>query len=553
MPFMLSDFVSGAKGMQEYRDLQEANQAKKDLAKIATEAATPTTTTDTRGLVQNILPGEEAGIPKEVLGKMMSPIPGTETPKEGLTGLGGMQQGISGVEPTLAPAGAKESPLKMSVGAVQKSGQELNAVQKQVTLNEKIADYYNKKGNPALANQYITENQTLKTKELDLQKKHLDNTSTAADMLGGAAGTYAASADDPAREPLARAELLRQAQELGTVPPQRLMQMATMPAPQLKALMEQTRDSSFTASEQAKAQQKSLENEIKRMQQERMLMEEQRKILKDDQDAAYKRDVLTPYYKAKTDEALGKLPGAANTTTYETLAEKVDDPKYGVATGKIPAREQTVARRITTDAKEVTQGIDQVLTLTKGGMKNVTGSTFADAKVGGFLTAPVKAFTNGISNQESAMYDAMMYPLVKGVSLYTNPDYRPTVNDVQNSMIAYKAQAGQPHIVQLEKFAELKKNFLSAAESYLDSNILNPQQANSLKQQIKYVEKAIPWDVNDVTNYMRTDKKQKFEDYLKKTHPDTKQPSTKKVGGAAPSPSAGVVFTDDMLDQLDNL
>lgn len=215
----------------------------------------------------------------------------------------------------------------------------------------------------------------------------------------------------------------------------------------------------------------------------------------------------------------------APSKTYDTLEEKVNDPSYGVAKGKIPAKEQTVARRITTDSKEVTQGIDQVMTLTEGGMKNTTGTTFANVKDTGLLTAPAKFFTNKISDRDSAMYDAMMYPLVKGLSLYTNPDYRPTDNDVKIAMNAYKAQAGQPQAVQLEKMAELKKNYLSAAESFLDSNILNPQQANSLKQQIKYVEKAIPWDVKDVVTFTQQKEDKDFKQYLDKKGKQTLDPT----------------------------
>ena len=202
--------------------------------------------------------------------------------------------------------------------------------------------------------------------------------------------------------------------------------------------------------------------------------------------------------------------------TYETVDQKIADPEYGVAKGKVPAREVTVARRINTDSKEVTTGIDQVLTLTKGGMKDMTGSTFSDVKGAGFLSAPGKAFTNKISDTESQMYDAMMYPLVKGIALYTNPDYRPTESDVKNAAKAYKADSGQKHEIQLEKLAELKKNYLAASESYLDSHIMNPAQANNIKQQIRYVEKAIPWDVNDVTKYVQSGAKDKmsFGKYL---------------------------------------
>ena len=199
---------------------------------------------------------------------------------------------------------------------------------------------------------------------------------------------------------------------------------------------------------------------------------------------------------------------------YNTLKEKLDDPDYGVATKKVPAREQTIARRINTDANEVTQGLDQVMHLTKGGMKDVSGTMFANVKDDGILKATFKSFVTPITPKESQMYDAMMYPLVQGIALFTKPDYRPTVSDVQNAEKSYKATANQPHVVQLEKLAELKKNFISSAESYLDSGIMNKQQAANIKKQIKAVQNYIPWDVNDVTDFTRQKGEKDFEKYL---------------------------------------
>jgi hypothetical protein len=215
--------------------------------------------------------------------------------------------------------------------------------------------------------------------------------------------------------------------------------------------------------------------------------------------------------------AEGKKNNNVNYTTYDTLDEKLNDSSYGVNLGDIPARERTIARRISIDSREVTQGIDQILTLTNGGMDNVTGTTFSDVKGVGFMSATGKAFTNRISDKQSAMYDAMMFPLVKGIALYTNPDYRPNQADMLSALQAYKAGAGQPTEVQLAKLAELKKNYLSASEGYLDSYILNPGQAKSLKDQMKYVEKAIPWNVGDTTAYLKSGKSTtvSFESFLK--------------------------------------
>ena len=281
--------------------------------------------------------------------------------------------------------------------------------------------------------------------------------------------------------------------------------------------------------------QQKIQTELRRREEDKRkqnkeLRDEHRDIIRDRKDALQIKRLEDLIDKGAGGE------GGGPTVTYGTLQEKLDDPKYGVAQGKIPSREQTIARRVTTDAAEINQGIDQVMTLTEGGMRNVTGTTFANVKDNGFLSATGKAFTNTISNKESQMYDAMMYPLVKGISLYANPDYRPTDNDVKIAMQSYKATAGQPHIVQLEKLAELKKNFNAQSESILDSRILNAQQAASIKKQIKEVNKAIPWDVNDVVKFTRQKDYKKFDDYLKKTPSKETSTETKKTGVDANNP-----------------
>jgi hypothetical protein len=223
--------------------------------------------------------------------------------------------------------------------------------------------------------------------------------------------------------------------------------------------------------------------------------------------------------------------------SYDNLDDKINDPQYGVATEKVPAREKTVARRVVTDAHEVSQGVAQIKTLTEGGMRDVTGTVFANVKDTGFTAATGKLFANTINPKERAMYDAMMYPLVKGLVLYSNPDYRPTQADVVNGMASYKANAGESHVVQLAKMAELKKNFEAASESFLDSHFLNPSQASAVKKQLRDVQNAIPWQVDDVTSYMRDPKAQQtpFKTWLN---------SRKKASKGTGSFEAGKVYTD---------
>jgi hypothetical protein len=237
-----------------------------------------------------------------------------------------------------------------------------------------------------------------------------------------------------------------------------------------------------------------------------------------------------------------QLGANKNTTpdykTYNNIEDKLNDPEYGVAKEKVNAREKTVARRVVTDAHEVSQGVAQIKTLTDGGMRDVTGTVFSNVKDSGFMSATGKLFANKINPKEQAMYDAMMYPLVKGLVLYSNPDYRPTQADVVNGMASYKANAGESHVVQLAKMAELKKNFEAASESFLDSHFLNPSQASEVKKQLREVQKAIPWQVDDVTSYMRDPKAQQtpFKSWLGNRK--------KSSGGGGANFTVGKTYTD---------
>ncbi|CAB5079594.1 hypothetical protein UFOVP146_27 [uncultured Caudovirales phage] len=240
---------------------------------------------------------------------------------------------------------------------------------------------------------------------------------------------------------------------------------------------------------------------------------------------------------ARKEIAANRDGGTVAGKVYESVDEKLSDPKYGVAKGKIPAKEQTIARRVMADSSEVLIGVNQLAHLTESGTRDLTGSTFSEAKGDGFLKAPAKAFTNKISKDDSLMYDSIMYPIVKNMSLFDNPDYRPTDADVKQKMQAYKAGANEPRAVQVQKMAELKNTYMAKAESYLDAGILNENQAAALKKQMRGIEKAIPWNVNDAIDFSRQKQYKKFEDFLAKKGEipaESNAPQSKPEAGKKP-------------------
>jgi hypothetical protein len=215
-----------------------------------------------------------------------------------------------------------------------------------------------------------------------------------------------------------------------------------------------------------------------------------------------KRQIAQLNASLKLQLGANKNPEVAG-KTYDNIDDKINDVDYGVARGKIPAKEQTIARRVSTDSKGVIANTKMMSELTNGGLKNVTGTVFANVKDNGFISATGKTFANTINPKESAMYDAVMYPLVKSMSLLSNPDYRPTQQDIMSTMQSYKANSGEQHAVQLQKMAGLRVEYENMVESQLDNGIFNPAQANALKNDLKEIRKVIPWTQTDVLNYMK--------------------------------------------------
>jgi len=236
---------------------------------------------------------------------------------------------------------------------------------------------------------------------------------------------------------------------------------------------------------------------------------------------------------------------SSSSTFADTGLTATITPKFGVAKGKVPAKEQTIARRITADSAEVLVGINQLKHLTESGTRDLSGSTFSETKGDGFLKAPAKAFTNKLSNEDSLMYDSIMYPIVKNMSLFDNPDYRPTDADVKQKMQAYKAGANEPRSVQVQKMAELKNTYMAKAESYLDAGILNANQAASLKKQMRNIEKAIPWDVKDAIDFSRQKEYKTFGEFIKASKDiDTRAGETVSIGGKTYSRPADMSDAD---------
>lgn len=282
---------------------------------------------------------------------------------------------------------------------------------------------------------------------------------------------------------------------------------------------------------------KKIENENRAIEDQQIQREEaKRKKLK--ADAAAREDLDTPVKPGETVKTPeGKVVPKA--TGKSPIEVKIEDPTYGYYTGKKPpAFEQRIGRRVDEHGSVVSTDVKQVSKILKGGEKKLSGSTLANVKDTGLLSAPVVALSKNMTANDVLLYDAAMETLLKNMTLFQNPDYKPTDADVIIAQKGYKAKAGEPHYVQLYKLAKLRADFEAAAGSYFNSKNLNKDQAESLKEQLIKIRQAIPFTTDEAEAYFEEggDKKYKtFKEFLDAKHgggTSTKQ--TKPTESASP-------------------
>ena len=114
-----------------------------------------------------------------------------------------------------------------------------------------------------------------------------------------------------------------------------------------------------------------------------------------------------------------------------TKEQKIEDPTYGYYTGKKPpAFEQRIGRRVDEHGSVVATDVKQVSKILKGGEKKLSGSTLANVKDTGLLSAPVVALSKTMTPNDVLLYDSAMETLLKNMTLFQNPDYKPTDAEV---------------------------------------------------------------------------------------------------------------------------
>jgi hypothetical protein len=108
-------------------------------------------------------------------------MPGTTAPKEGLMGLGGMQQGITGVE---QPETASEQPKQTVVQQAQSSANKVDQSQKLINIYQKSIEAAAKAGKSSIVadlSKKLSDEQDNYAKN---QKEHLENVLKTYDVVG---------------------------------------------------------------------------------------------------------------------------------------------------------------------------------------------------------------------------------------------------------------------------------------------------------------------------------------------------------------------------------
>ena len=228
--------------------------------------------------------------------------------------------------------------------------------------------------------------------------------------------------------------------------------------------------------------------------------------------------------KLTADEREGGTPAQPTTKVVDGKVvplspdDKLETKNYGVAKGKVSTDDKKVARRVNTDAALITSSLDDVMTLNEKGVKELTGSTFSNLPDKGLITAPAKALANTLSDADALTYDSAIGPAIREMVQFMMPDYRPTDAAFVKAEQIYKARAGEPYIVQLQKLAKLRQDYENIGMTYLDAGIMNATQAEQFKANLKKSREMVPWSVKDVANFKVASEKRPnltFQEFLK--------------------------------------
>jgi len=137
-------------------------------------------------------------------GKKPAPtMPGVNAPKDGLLGLGGMQQGITGVEQPAEPT------KTTTVQALQTSANKVDQSQKLVTMYQKSIEAAAKAGKSSIVADLSKKLSTEQENYNKNQKDHLENTLKTYDIVGRVGTGYLNSAKTDADWALAKMELTK--------------------------------------------------------------------------------------------------------------------------------------------------------------------------------------------------------------------------------------------------------------------------------------------------------------------------------------------------------
>ena len=292
-------------------------------------------------------------------------------------------------------------------------------------------------------------------------------------------------------------------------------------------------------------------------QQRRSAMTAEKKV-EDDQKESDRKDKEVALAQHQKEETERKIQDSKDRIAYqnnliglreETLQfrkQMAADKAASGADGKGKASggvyDRAAVSRLNTSSKEAAQSIENLALLSKHGSVALTAGVWDHFEGTGAFSAPLKAGTNEVNDPTKAMYTSIMIPLMRtAATVQGSGYYKLSDSQIRQESRALINEAGQSHMVLLEKMAELKQTVVLGQESALDSTVPNEAQRKTIQTAHDSIEKSIPWEVADVIKFQHTGKPVKeFGKWLQQ-HGSTPRYDQSK-GSKAP---AGKVKTAD--------
>jgi len=244
--------------------------------------------------------------------------------------------------------------------------------------------------------------------------------------------------------------------------------------------------------------------------------------------------------KASTD-----TPTSFVGTTGDTYTPQNEKEKQLFANVAGPYKEPGVNNiskntNVTVAANEMKIGLENLATLTNKGEKVPSRGAFSNLKTDSLFGATASAATGPLSDLDTQQFEALALPLVRQqATLILGTGASQADRSQLEKSLMTQANAQSP-VLAYQKLAEFVQSARAGIEGQASNPTLNKSQRESLVKAYQAINKAYPFDTQDVLEWQKKGGTQKFGDYIAEKYPKASVTVSGAPSSTTEKPKSGV-------------